>query len=53
MVVGVGVAAGGARGGDWPGVAAALAWQTLGGQPWGGGGRRRRSEVGFLFFLLG
>mgnify|MGYP001084919409 CR=1 FL=1 len=52
MVVGVGVAAGGARGGDWPGVAAALAGKKLGGQPWGGG-RRRRSEVGFLFFLLG
>jgi len=34
-------------------LATALARQKLGGQPWGGGGRRRRSEVGFLFFLLG
>ena len=56
MVVGVEAAAGGARGGGWLGVTAALAaaltGQKLGGQPWGGG-RGRRGEVGFLFFLLG
>jgi len=34
-------------------VAAALAGKKLWGQPWGGGRRRRRSEVEFLFFLLG
>jgi len=38
--------------GWWLGVVGALAGQKLGGQLWGGG-RGRRGEVGFLFFLLG